>query len=110
MESFLMEHQCYFVAVYILLVILAVLLICRFVKKNNDDGAYDEKKYIKLRAEKEQFKVMWVSLGCLGTFTNVFPPLIRVVLVLIPILLMGYYYRRLEEFCIRQELKRKSLS
>lgn len=109
MESFLMENLCCVLLGYILLVIIAILLICHYVQKYDKDGSYDEKMYIKFRAEKEQFKVMWVSLGCLGTFTNVFPPEIRVAIVLIPILMMGYYYRRLEEFCTRQELKKEEL-
>ena len=77
------------------------------IRANDNDEPFDEEKYIELRAEKEQFKVMWVSLGVLGVLVDKFPPLVRLVGALVAIWLFASYYRRLEEFSTRQELKKE---
>ncbi|WP_303839906.1 hypothetical protein [Selenomonas ruminantium] len=107
MELNFLKNLCFIIPVYVIVIFAMLIKTYFLVRENDNDEPYDEKKYIKLRAEKEQFKVMWVSLGAFGVVADNFEPVIRLWGVLVPIVLLGLYYRYLEKFCIRQELKKE---
>ena len=109
MELNFLKNPCFIITVYVIVFFTIAIFTHRLVREHDKDGPFDEKKYIKLRAEKEQFKVMWASLGVAGALVDAVSLDLRLLGTLIVILLFAYYYRRLEEFCTRQELKKEEL-
>ena len=109
MELNFLKNTCFIITAYVLVLFVIAIWTHRLVREHGKDGSFDEKKYIKLRAEKEQFKVMWASLGVVGALVDAVSLDSRFLGTLMVILFFAYYYRRLEEFCTRQELKKEEL-
>ena len=110
MELFELEiSPCFIIFIYALVIGITFFRTRTLIMENDNDEPFDEEKYIELRAEKEQFKVMWVSLSVLGVLVDQFPPLARLLGALVAIWLFARYYRRLEEFSTRQEMKKEEL-